>query len=249
MTGRVVHNLSRGQILIMVILLLALLVVVISAYQYREGYEQQNTLEDSHSLDQISAQLSEHQGLDSMMEEVVHEEGLGDTTSESEEIPDTNEEVPVPDSTPEPENVPPDPEPVPTPPVEEPIETESSENCVGGTFNQDFLCLINDHRVQNGKEALVYDAALNSVASSHSTWQSNNDTLSHEGENGSSAGDRCQAGGTTCYAENVAYAFTDVLSLFNLWKSSPGHNTNMLGTQYTHVGLGTDGLYATLLLR
>lgn len=131
--------------------------------------------------------------------------------------------------------------PTPTP---APTPQQETFNCDLGGFSQQFLCLINEHRVANGKGKLIYNSTLNAVATKHSQWMDENNTMSHVGENGSTFIQRCQAMGISCLAENVAYGFSSAKHLFELWKNSPSHNKNMLGP-YTQIGLGVSGLYAT----
>lgn len=112
------------------------------------------------------------------------------------------------------------------------------------SFRQQFLSLINAHRAANGKGALAYDALIDRAATNHSAWMQTTGTFSHTGEAGSRFYQRCQAVGTSCDAENIAWGFTSAQMLFDMWKNSPGHNANMLGN-HTVMGLGIVGRYAT----
>jgi hypothetical protein len=123
-------------------------------------------------------------------------------------------------------------------------QTDADSTCKTGSFNDQFLCLINAHRKANGKNALAYDTKLNEAAENHSAWMQENDNFSHTGENGSQFYQRCEAVGGKCDAENIAYGFKSAQDLFDMWKNSSGHNANMLG-DHTVMGLGIAGKYAT----
>lgn len=136
------------------------------------------------------------------------------------------------------------PPPVPTP---SPAPAPASD-CTTGGFNTQFLCLLNQYRVSKGLNQLIYDNSLNAVAALHSTWMNQNSIMSHIGENGSTFDQRCSTGHTVCDAENIAKGYTTAQKLFDAWKASPGHNTNMLGT-HTKTGLSLVGIYATSIFK
>lgn len=121
-------------------------------------------------------------------------------------------------------------------------------DCAKGSFDEQFLCLINDYRIIQGLNALGFDPLLNITATKHSVWMNQNSNLSHIGVNNSTFFERCLTEGTTCDAENIASGFTSAISLFEAWKNSPGHAANMRGN-HTVLGLGRDGAYATNVFR
>lgn len=107
------------------------------------------------------------------------------------------------------------------------------------------LDLLNQYRLDNGLGALQMSPGLLQAACLQSTYMSSQQTLSHEGENGSSVWERCARFGVQCDAENVVMA-SPTLSpqkALELWKASPGHNANMLGV-HTQVGIAEVGGYA-----
>lgn len=160
---------------------------------------------------------------------------------------------PVPASTPKPTQT----QPVATkptviipPPVVSHVQPPpASTACASGNFSQEFLCLINQYRGQNGKSSLSYDNSLNQASVSYSMWMNSTGIFSHTGENGSIFTDRCAAAGTTCRGENLAKGFKSAAHLFEMWKASAGHNANMLKSSYSTLGIGTAGKYATTLFR
>jgi uncharacterized protein YkwD len=107
---------------------------------------------------------------------------------------------------------------------------------------QAFLTLINDYRAQNGKSALVTDDRLNASADwfANDMADDNYWAQSHyDNENPPrSPGQRAAAFGFNApVGENLAGGFTSAQSVFDAWKASPGHNSNMLGS-YVAIGIG-----------
>jgi len=129
------------------------------------------------------------------------------------------------------------------------VSVQKSVPCDGiSDFDEQFLCLINNHRAENGRDPLSYSAKLSETARLHSKWMSETGITNHIGKDGSKFYERCVAQDTACLAENIAMGFTSASNLFELWKNSPGHNANMLG-HYTLLGLGIYGEHATTLFR
>ncbi len=130
------------------------------------------------------------------------------------------------------------------------VETQnlaSEEGCNITNFGDQFICLLNEYRIAQGKSVVAKRGDLANVAQVHTDWMQVNNDLNHTGENGSNMTDRCKSAGITCAAENVAYGFLSSAHLLELWQNSPLHNENLLGN-YTTVGLGSTDTYATLLL-
>jgi uncharacterized protein YkwD len=118
-----------------------------------------------------------------------------------------------------------------------------------------FIVLINNYRAQNGLGTLTIDWQLQPPADWMSADMGINSYFDH---NDHCVGDcvnghqydasvnrdpwtrMCQIGGY-CYntwkAENIAAGFTTAQSVFTAWQNSPGHNANMLGANYTTMGL------------
>ncbi|HEY8173965.1 MAG TPA: CAP domain-containing protein [Dehalococcoidia bacterium] len=105
---------------------------------------------------------------------------------------------------------------------------------------QAFLGLINSHRAQNGLGPLAASYTLSRAAQ----WKSND-----MGENAYFAHDDltrtwiqrirdCGYGYNTWIGENIAAGISSAQTAFDLWKGSPGHNANMLSTNYSAIGIG-----------
>ncbi len=141
--------------------------------------------------------------------------------------------------------------------------TGGGENCGGagaGTTpldaeEQAFLATLNDYRAQNGLGPLSACVSLNRAAQGHSEDMRDNNYFDHTGLNGSSPWDRaCDAcfdlgcGPSTAMAENIAAGNSGAAGTFTQWRNSPGHNTNMLGSSFTMIGIGRatgGGTYGT----
>jgi hypothetical protein len=101
------------------------------------------------------------------------------------------------------------------------------------------LCMANAVRVHSGLNALSADPRLHTAARAHSVDMVSHGYFSHTGLDGSSPSARAQAAGYPGGAgENIAASSRGTaISVFSLWRASPGHNANLLGA-YTATGLG-----------
>jgi uncharacterized protein YkwD len=123
------------------------------------------------------------------------------------------------------------------------------QDCSGGDlacpsgeseFEFNLRALINDYRRDNGLAALEYDPHLHDLAEEHSREMDRLNTLSHDGFN-----DRFTRSGYNLAVENVAYNYQTPEALFEGWRNSSGHNSNMLNPGISHVGISKVGAYAT----
>ena len=105
---------------------------------------------------------------------------------------------------------------------------------------QAFLVLINNHRAANGLGPLGASYLLSKA----SQWKSND-----LGVNAYFAHDDlsrtwvqrirdCGYNYNAWLGENIAGGTNTAQDAFNIWKNSPGHNANMLNSNYTAVGIG-----------
>jgi hypothetical protein len=101
------------------------------------------------------------------------------------------------------------------------------------------LCLTNAVRGRAGLNLLVEDARLKAAARGHSADMVARGYFSHTTPEGSTPSDRAQAAGYPGGAgENIAASSRGTaISVFSLWRASPGHNANLLGS-YATSGLG-----------
>lgn len=111
----------------------------------------------------------------------------------------------------------------------------------------DLLALVNQHRAANGLGPVCSDPLLNQAAAAHSQDMLNNNYFDHTGQNGSMPWDRIQATGYqgSYFSENIAFGYASAAEVFDGWRTSPGHNANMLSPSATEMGIGRVGDYWT----
>jgi uncharacterized protein YkwD len=124
----------------------------------------------------------------------------------------------------------------------------------GDTFNcldsqeAAFLTLINQHRANHGLPPLEISEKLNVAADKHSQDMADRNYFSHNtmsplppGQSGSSPWDRFDDAGytySTSLAENIAAGHSDAQATFEQWRTSEGHNENMLNPNLKVIGIG-----------
>jgi len=101
------------------------------------------------------------------------------------------------------------------------------------------LKIINDYRREQGLKPLALDAELTAAAKSHSRDLAKWDRISHYGSDGSNPWDRVKRTGyrARLAAENVGTGQIDFQEVMRGWKTSPGHNKNLLLADATHMGI------------
>lgn len=101
------------------------------------------------------------------------------------------------------------------------------------------LCLANAVRGRVGLTLLDADPRLNRAARGHTADMVARGYFGHTGLDGSTPSDRALAAGYAGGAgENIAASSRGTaISVFSLWRASPGHNANLLGS-YVATGLG-----------
>ena len=107
---------------------------------------------------------------------------------------------------------------------------------------QAFLALLNDYRAQNGRAPLTTDCRLNAAADWFANdmaidnyWASNH--YDNEDPPRSPAERAAAFGFDGPVGENLAAGFTTAEAVFQAWKGSAGHNSNMLG-DLVAIGVG-----------
>ncbi len=107
---------------------------------------------------------------------------------------------------------------------------------------QEFLRLINDYRQQNGLAPLALSDTLNHSAA----WKSQNmaaeSYFAHDdtpiGRTWIERIRDCGYTYNTWLGENILAGSETAAVAFERWRNSPGHNGNMLGANYTAIGIG-----------
>jgi uncharacterized protein YkwD len=104
-----------------------------------------------------------------------------------------------------------------------------------------FCTQINQYRAQNGKPALRVSVSLTNA----SKWLSNDlatkNYFSHTDSLGRTFSTRLGAFGytySTSMGENIAAGNATAAGTFAQWKASSGHNTAMLSSSYSVIGIG-----------
>ena len=156
--------------------------------------------------------------------------------------------TPVPTATP---TVPPTPAPTPTAvhtpkPTQKPVVTmappaNEGDYTTGSVAVQEenaFL-LLNQDRIRNGLPALTLDPALSELARKKSRDMHENNYFAHTSPTYGSAAQMLRTFGYsfTSVAENIAHHAT-VEKSQAAFMSSAGHRRNILGSQWTKVGIG-----------
>ena len=94
-------------------------------------------------------------------------------------------------------------------------------------------------RAEAGLAPLDWSPALQAAAEAHAADLARRRVLSHQGGDGSSAGDRARrAGYGWCLvAENLAWGQRDLAEVMQGWAGSPGHRANLLAEAAQQFGL------------
>jgi len=156
--------------------------------------------------------------------------------------------TPVPTATP---TVPPTPAPTPTAvhtpkPTQKPVVTmappaNEGDYTTGSVAVQEenAFILLNQDRIRNGLPALTLDPALSELARKKSRDMHENNYFSHTSPTYGSAAQMLRTFGYsfTSVAENIAHHAT-VEKSQAAFMSSAGHRRNILGSQWTKVGIG-----------
>ncbi|HSP54264.1 MAG TPA: CAP domain-containing protein [Dehalococcoidia bacterium] len=105
---------------------------------------------------------------------------------------------------------------------------------------QQFLNLINDYRGGQGLPTLSIDPQLEAASRWMSTDMATNDYFSHYDSLGRDPFQRMAAFGydyNVWKGENLAAGTASAQVAFDLWKASPGHNSNMTNPNFLGVGI------------
>lgn len=126
------------------------------------------------------------------------------------------------------------------------IQSSAAPSTAGPSLDErelTLLQLINDYRQENGSSALVPSAQLNAAADwfANDMASKNYFPSNHEDSLGRSPGERgADFGYPWGVGENSGAGgfFSDPQEIFDAWRGSSGHNSNMLGSLYSMVGIG-----------
>ena len=105
----------------------------------------------------------------------------------------------------------------------------------------EFIDLLNEYRAENGRGPLQADLILTTAADWHSTDMASKNYFSHTDSLGRSPGQRAAAFGYQyLMSENIGAGIplVDPALLLQAFKGSPGHNANMLRSEWKAIGVG-----------
>jgi uncharacterized protein YkwD len=118
----------------------------------------------------------------------------------------------------------------------------------GGTCNpatnaaieSQIVQLINQQRSNQGLPALSVNNKLTNAARGHSKDMACNDFFSHNSPTTGGAGNRIAAQGysASAWGENIAAGYGTASAVVNGWMDSSGHRANILGANYSEIGVG-----------
>lgn len=113
-----------------------------------------------------------------------------------------------------------------------------------------FLREINAYRKANGLGSLTFSRSLGAAADYHSVYMAKTDDVDHSLAGGKSWSQNILDFGYPSgqgMGENVLAGRQSASGALNLWKTSPGHNANMLNSKWKTIGIGravnVDGRY------
>jgi uncharacterized protein YkwD len=105
---------------------------------------------------------------------------------------------------------------------------------------QQLLTLINNHRAQNGRTPLVASYKLSKAGQWKSQDMGAKGYFAHDDQSRTWVQRLrdCGYGYNTWLGENIVAGVSTAQAAFDAWKNSAGHNANMLGANYTAIGIG-----------
>jgi len=109
-------------------------------------------------------------------------------------------------------------------------------------YSQRLAALVNQYRAQHGVPALLVDATIAGLAREHSAAMARAGKLSHD-----DFPSRVRRSGLAMCVENVGWNYRSPESQFDAWRTSPGHNRNMLDARVERAAIGTVAGYVTMI--
>ncbi len=110
------------------------------------------------------------------------------------------------------------------------------------SYEERLFMHINQYRMANGLNPLATDESLTRLAERHSVYMEEKNVLSHERFN-----ERFRQSARSLCVENVGWNYQTPEDQFRAWKTSAGHNKNLLNKKITHTGIAQSGAYVTFL--
>lgn len=127
-----------------------------------------------------------------------------------------------------------------TPAPPSPPPTSSPDDLTALTRQElQLLQLVNNERIKRGLAPLILDPRLTRLARMKSMDMIRNNYFAHHSPTYGSSGDMLRAAGIrfSIAAENIGMG-GNINSIFNAFMNSPGHRNKIIGSAYTHTGIG-----------
>jgi len=129
------------------------------------------------------------------------------------------------------------------------LSLSTTSPTVAVSWQEQMLSSLNTIRADKGLRPLIMCKWLTQSAQNYAKVMATQDFFSHEGKDGSTAGQRIQGAGykwrnsktSAAIAENIAAGQGSVKEVMKDWKDSTGHFKNMTDSKFIHVGFGMAG--------
>lgn len=98
-------------------------------------------------------------------------------------------------------------------------------------------------------QAIKWNDKLEAAAKLHSDYMNSVEDMTHYDASGKNFTNRLKKVGYywSCGAENIAWNY-DETEIIDAWINSPGHCINIMGRNYTEIGVARTGQYWTMVL-
>ena len=123
---------------------------------------------------------------------------------------------------------------------------QSSETFLAAIVPGEILALTNTERQQNNLGVLTENSELDQAAQAKAEDMAIKGYFSHVSPSGETPWTWIEAAGYAYHyaGENLAMQFADSRAVVTAWMASPTHRANLLGPQYTSIGIGVaQGIY------
>lgn len=100
---------------------------------------------------------------------------------------------------------------------------------------------LNNYRASKGLATLSYSKVLEKAANAHAKDMYDRNFFDHTNPDGDGPADRAIDAGfcrTRAIGENIAWNQPTVSEVQIAWQNSPGHDANMVSTEFRYVGMG-----------
>jgi len=108
------------------------------------------------------------------------------------------------------------------------------------SYEERLFMHINQYRVAKGLNPLAIDESLMRLAERHSARMKGKNVLGHERFN-----ERFRQSGRSLCVENVGWNYQTPEDQFRAWRTSRGHNKNLLNKEIALAGIAQTGTYVT----